>query len=188
MNPPEWKLLSEAEREDHHIFKLRRLKVADPRNGREYPRVVLQAPDWVNVIPVTAAGEVVLIRQFRFGSWRNTLEIPGGMLDPNEDAATAAARELEEETGYRPGTLRALGAVRPNPAILDNRLHVFLAEGCEQVHQGRQESSEDIRVEKVPRAQIAELIRKGEIDHALVLVAFLLETLLPPGEGGRQAG
>ncbi len=177
MNPPDWKLIAEAAEEDHHIFRLRQLTVADPRDGRQHPRVVLKAPDWVNVIPVTEAGEVVLIRQFRFGVWRNTLEIPGGMLDPGEDAATAAARELEEETGYAPGELRLLGVSRPNPAFIDNRLHSYLALGCKQVHQGRQESSEDIRVERVPRAKVPELIRSGQIDHSLVLVAFLYESL-----------
>ncbi len=177
MNPPDWKLIAEAAEEDHHIFRLRQLTVADPRDGRQHPRVVLKAPDWVNVIPVTEAGEVVLIRQFRFGVWRNTLEIPGGMLDPGEDPAVAGARELEEETGYRPAQLKLLGTTRPNPAILDNALHCYLATGCQKVHEGHQDGSEDIRVELVPRARIKELIRGGEIDHALVLVAFLLESL-----------
>ncbi|MFT3842843.1 MAG: NUDIX hydrolase [Myxococcaceae bacterium] len=177
MNPPDWKLVRESPVDDHHIFKLRTLTVADPRNGQEYPRVVIAAPDWVNVIAVTDADEVVLIRQFRFGTWRNELEIPGGMLDPGEDAATAAVRELEEETGFVPAQTRLLGVSRPNPAFLDNRLHSFVATGCKQVHQGRQEGSEDIRVELVPRAKIPELIRSGEIDHSLVLVAFLFESL-----------
>lgn len=177
MNPPDWKRVRESPPEDHHIFKLRTLTVADPRNGKEYPRVVLAAPDWVNVIAVTTDDEVVLIRQFRFGSWRNELEIPGGMLDPGEDAATAAVRELEEETGFVPGETRLLGVSRPNPAFLDNRLHSYLCTGCTRAHQGRQESSEDIRVELVPRAKIPELIRSGQIDHSLVLVAFLLESL-----------
>ena len=177
MNPPDWKLVRESQSFDHQIFKLRTLTVADPRNGREYPRVVISAPDWVNVIPVTEDDQVVLIRQFRFGTWKSELEIPGGMLDPGEDAATAAARELDEETGYLPREVRLLGVSRPNPAFIDNRLHSYLALGCKKVHQGRQESTEDIRIELVPRAKIPELIRGGQIDHSLVLVAFLLESL-----------
>jgi 8-oxo-dGTP pyrophosphatase MutT (NUDIX family) len=177
VNPPDWKLVRESPAQDHHIFKLRTLTVADPRNGREYSRVVIEAPDWVNVIAVTEDDQVVLIRQFRFGTWRNELEIPGGMLDPGEDAATAATRELEEETGFKPREVRLLGVSRPNPAFIDNRLHSYLALGCKQVHEGRQESSEDIRVELVPRAKIPEFIRSGEIVHSLVLVAFLLERM-----------
>jgi ADP-ribose pyrophosphatase len=58
-----------------------------------------ECTDWVNSIPVTLGDEVVLVRQFRFGVWANTLEIPGGMVDAGEDPADAEVRELEEETG-----------------------------------------------------------------------------------------
>ncbi len=173
--PPTWKLLRSRPQGDYRIFKTRALDVVDPRDGREYVRTVLDAPDWVNVIPVTAAGEVVLIRQFRFGVWANTLEIPGGMLDPGEDAAQAAARELEEETGYRPSSLLEIGRSHPNPAIQANALHTFLAEGCVRAHEGRQDGSEDIRVELVPKSALRELVQKGQITHALVLAALLYD-------------
>lgn len=160
---------------DYRIFQTRTLDVEDPRDGSPAQRTVIDAPDWVNVVPVTDAGEVVLVRQFRFGTWSNTLEIPGGMLDPGEDAATAARRELEEETGFVAGRLTPLGATHPNPALFGNRLHSFLAEGCRRVHAGRQEGSEDIEVVLVPRVAVPELVRQGEISHALVLAALLLE-------------
>lgn len=173
--PPPWKLLRERHVRDYRIFRTRTLDVSDPRNGREYVRTVIDAPDWINVVPVTAAGELVLIRQFRFGVWANTLEIPGGMVDPGEDAATAARRELEEETGFVPAQLVPLGVSHPNPAILGNRLHTFLATDCVRVHEGRQEGSEDIRVELVPRGQVRDLVRSGQITHALVLAALLYD-------------
>ncbi|MEW5739220.1 MAG: NUDIX hydrolase [Myxococcota bacterium] len=174
--PPRWTLLGERSTRDFHIFKTRTLDVADPRDGKPYVRTVIEAPDWCNVIPVTRAGDVVLVRQFRFGTWSNHLEIPGGMLDPGEDPATAAARELEEETGFRPARLEALGTSHPNPAVFGNRLHTFLALDCEQAHSGRQDGSEDIRVEIVPRAELRRLVREGQITHALVLAALLFET------------
>lgn len=173
--PPPWKLVRERHVRDYRIFRTRTLDVADPRDGREYVRTVIDAPDWINVVPVTAAEELVLIRQFRFGVWANTLEIPGGMVDPGEDAATAARRELEEETGFVPAQLAPLGVSHPNPAILGNRLHTFLATGCVQVHEGKQEGSEDIRVELVPRGQVRELVRSGQITHSLVLAALLYD-------------
>lgn len=175
--PQPWRRVGQGPCADHRILKVRELTVADPRDGREHQRVVLEAPDWVNVIPVTAEGKVVLVRQFRFGTWGNTLEVPGGMVDPGEDPAQAAARELEEETGYRPRRLEALGACHPNPAIQSNRTFSFLALGCEQVHAGRPDSSEDIAVELCDRAEVDHLIRTGQITHALVLVAFLYERL-----------
>ncbi|MDP1829698.1 MAG: NUDIX hydrolase [Archangium sp.] len=177
--PRPWTRVAVRAERDYRIFRTRTLDVLDPRNGTPYVRTVIDAPDWVNVIPVTEAGEVVLVRQFRFGTWSNTLEIPGGMLDPGEDALTAAGRELEEETGFRPGRVSALGISHPNPAILVNRLHSFLAEGCVKVHAGKQDGSEDIQVVIVPRADLPGLVRAGTITHSLVLAALLYDAWRP---------
>ncbi|MBK7864047.1 MAG: NUDIX hydrolase [Archangiaceae bacterium] len=176
-----WKKLTESAPEDHHIFKLRTLQVEDPRTGKAWPRVTLDCPDWVNVVAVTTDDRLVLIRQFRFGAWKTTLEIPGGMLDPGEDALAAAARELEEETGFRPRHVVPLGITEPNPAMQNNRLHHFLATGCVQVHQGEQDESEDIEVELVPVSKVDELVMTGEIEHALVITAFYLWRLKERG-------
>ena len=176
-NPRPWKRTRRGDARDFHILKIREDEVEDPRDGSLHPRVQIDAPDWVNVIPVTADGQVVLIRQFRFGIWAPTLEIPGGMLEPDEDAATAAARELEEETGYVPAEVLPLGWVHPNPALQGNRCHSFLALGCSRAHAGRPDAGEDILVELRDRAAIPELIRSGEITHSLVVAAFHLEAL-----------
>lgn len=173
--PRPWTKVGQRSEKDYRIFRTRTLDVLDPRNGTPYVRTVIDAPDWVNVIPVTVKGEVVLVRQFRFGTWSNTLEIPGGLLDPGEDALTAAARELEEETGFRPGRITPIGASHPNPAIFVNRLHSFLAEDCVKVHAGKQDGSEDIQVVVVPKGELPRLVREGAITHSLVLAALLYD-------------
>lgn len=175
--PRSWKKTKQGPARDYRIFQVREDEVEDPRDGSIHARVFIDSVDWVNVIPVTAAGQLVLIRQFRFGTWSNTLEIPGGMLEPGEDAAAAAARELEEETGYRPSEVLPLGWVHPNPALQGNRCHSFLALGCERVHGGRPDAGEDIQVELRDRADVPGLIRAGEITHSLVVAAFHLESL-----------
>jgi ADP-ribose pyrophosphatase len=175
--PRPWTRVSLRSEKDYRIFRTTTLNVTDPRNGSEWIRTVIEAPDWVNIIPVTAEGDVVLVRQFRFGTWSNTLEIPGGMLDPGEDALTAAARELEEETGFRPAQVRLLGVSHPNPAIFNNRLHSYLAEGCVKVHEGKQDGSEDIQVVVVSRRELPRLVREGQITHSLVLAALLYEAI-----------
>ena len=179
--PKPWTLVARGEPRDYQILRVREDLLADPRTGKPHPRVIIDAPDWVNVIAVTPAQQVVLIRQFRAGIFANCLEIPGGMVDAGEDPARAAARELEEETGYRPGTLRALGFCHPNPALQGNRIHSFLAEGCQRVCEPHLDEGEDISVELVDRAQVDRLIGDGRITHALVLAAFLFEKTLRAG-------
>lgn len=173
--PRAWTQVGVRHERDYRIFQTRTLDVTDPRDGSPYVRTVIDAPDWVNVVPITTSGDVVLVRQFRFGTWSNTLEIPGGMLDEGEDALTAAARELEEETGFRAAKVTPLGSSHPNPAIFGNRLHSFIAEGCERIHAGRPDSGEDLQVVVVPRTELKALVLSGEITHSLVLAALLYD-------------
>jgi 8-oxo-dGTP pyrophosphatase MutT (NUDIX family) len=175
--PSEWKRLRTGQAIDFGILRIREDVVGDPRSGAERPRAIIEAPDWVNIIPVTLTEEVVLIRQFRFGIWSNSLEIPGGMVDPGEDPRSAAARELEEETGYVPGRVIALGAVHPNPAFMTNTCHVFLALGCDRTGQIDRDADEDIQLVLEPRRRLPELIHTRAITHSLVVCAFLLERL-----------
>ncbi len=174
-DPKPWLRLRERHVRDYRIFRTRTFDVADPRDGAEYVRTVLDSPDWVNVVPLTRDGQVVLIRQFRFGTWSNTLEIPGGMVDGPEAPSAAAARELEEETGFRPARLVSTGWCHPNPAIQANRLFTFVAYDCERVHEGHQDGSEDIRVELYPVQSLRRLVSEGQITHALVIAALALK-------------
>jgi len=166
-----------GERRDHHVLRIGEDVFADPRDGQERSRVIVDADDWCNVVPLTRDGNVVLVKQFRFGSGAVSLELPGGVVDHGEDAATTAARELEEETGYRAGRVIALGTYNPNPAHFTNRVHAFVALDCEAVHDGHPDASEDLRVEIVPRARVKELAAGGAIDHALILATIGLATL-----------
>jgi len=155
------------------IFKLHTHGSTSPRTGSRHEFVVLEAPDWVNVIPLTVEGEVVMVRQFRQGRGEVTLEIPGGMVDPDDpDPEHAARRELLEETGYFPRRLEPLGVVAPNPAIQSNLCHSFLARDLELRGAPQLDSTEEIEVCRVPLVEIAQMIRDRRIDHALVVAAF----------------
>jgi 8-oxo-dGTP pyrophosphatase MutT (NUDIX family) len=157
---------------DCRVFKVRRDYSADPRGGREHDFYVIEAPDWINVIPLTKDNEVVLVEQYRHGAEAVSLEIPGGMVDPGEEPRETAARELFEETGYEAAEVVFLGRTRPNPAIQDNWIHTFLARGAEYRREPLNEGTERTRVRLEPLGRIPALIREGAIDHSLVVVGF----------------
>jgi 8-oxo-dGTP pyrophosphatase MutT (NUDIX family) len=158
---------------DHPLLSLERQRLA-AGPGEEREALVLAAPDWVNVIPLLPDGRVVMVRQWRFGIAEPTLESPGGVVDPGETAVLAAARELVEETGYRAATLRPLGEVTPNPAILANRCATFLATDLERIGSPQEGIDEELTVELVPLEEVPRRVRAGAIHHALVVAAFYL--------------
>ena len=167
-----WELLGRESLQDCKVFKVTRAMVRSPRTGDAHPFYSIEADPWVNVVPVTAEREVVMVRQFRHGTREFTLEIPGGMVDPDEDPAVAAARELIEETGYRAAGVRSLGSLNPNPALFGNVVHTYLATGCEWVSEIANEGAEDTHVELVPRDALRDRVRAGDVDHALVIAGL----------------
>ncbi len=134
---------------------------------------ILDAVDWVNVVPVTETGDIVFIELYRHGIEAPSLEIPGGMIDPEDpDPAAAAAREMREETGYEADRLVPLGVVHPNPALQGNRCHTFLAENARLVGDVMPDETEDIRVVLHPQREVPRLLREGKITHALVVAGL----------------
>jgi ADP-ribose diphosphatase len=164
-----------------HIFSLRRDRSRSPRTGQSHDFHVLESADWVNVVPLTADRRVVLVRQFRHGIRDTTLEVPAGLVDATDASPAAAAlRELREETGCTSDHIVPLGVVHPNPALLNNRCHMFAAYDVETVGAPQWDSTEELAVEAVPLDQIAELIRSGVVSNALTVVAFHLFDLSQP--------
>jgi 8-oxo-dGTP pyrophosphatase MutT (NUDIX family) len=143
-----------------------------PRTHEQHDFYILESGDWVNVIPLTSDGRVVLIRQYRHGIQQITLEIPGGIVENRDTPEAAARRELMEETGYRESEMIHLGTVHPNPAFLNNRCHTFLAKDVVRAGEQLQDDKEDIEVLLRPIGDIPRLIREGLITHSLVLAAF----------------
>jgi len=164
----------------YKVFHVERVWRRSPRTGAEIGLFLVDTPDWVNVVPWTVDDELILVRQFRHGTGRFHLEIPGGLIDrADRDPAHAAERELREETGYAAESVRAIGSMAPNPAIQTNTLHTFMAQGCRRVGPPQLDPGEDLEVVLVPRAEVPELVRRGEIDHALVLAGLYFAGLQP---------
>lgn len=154
------------------IFTLKMEGYRSPRTGKDHDFFLLDSFDWVNIIPLTADGRVILVKQYRLGTKDFSLEIPGGMLNEGEEPLGAAARELLEETGYAGEEPILLGVVDPNPAIQTNRCYTYLINNVAFRTTPQQDSTEDIEVQSVPLADIPRLIHEGKITHALVIAAF----------------
>ncbi len=130
-------------------------------SGRAGQRAVVQRPQSVVIIPVTAEREVLVIRQYRYAADRYLIELPAGLIDPGEDALVTAARELIEETGHEPGSLRVLTTVYMSPGYTDEQTTYVLAEGCRPVDHAP-DPDEPIRVAKLPLAEVPDLLVPGE--------------------------
>ena len=133
----------------------------------------------MNIVPLTADDQVVLIRQYRHGVDGITLEVPGGMVDASDPSPLhAARREMLEETGYDAEDIVSLGSIHPNPAIQDNRCHTFLARNAVKLREPHFDTTEETEVVLVPLSEIPDLVRQGRISHALVVVAFYWHHLM----------
>lgn len=157
---------------DCRVFSVERSWSRSPADDSEHDFYRIVSVDWAQVVPVTAAGEIVMIRQYRHGSGKVTLEVPGGLVDPGESPVDAAARECLEETGFRASSLRSLGVLEPNPALFSNRLHTFVAEGVERVAEIQNTGTELTDVELIPAAELPRLLVAGDIDHALIVATL----------------
>lgn len=172
--PARWEKLAEKSLATTRVLELTSARYRHPHRGTERDFVVVRAADWVNVLALTPAGELVLVRQFRFGIDTFSLEIPGGVMEGGEDPVEAGLRELREETGYTGARARLLGSTHPNPAIQSNRCHFVFVEDAVRTEELEWDADEEIEVTLRPAAEVLALARAGGITHALVLNALLL--------------
>lgn len=157
------------------IFDLHRVE-RESADGRRGSFVLISSPDWVQVVALTTndAGEecFVLVRQFRQGAQRLTIELPGGLVDENETPEHAARRELEEETGYVADEFVEIGEVSPNPAIQDNTAHTFVALNAHLTSDQSLDEHEIVDAELVPVSELDPDTHPEFFVHAIMVTAM----------------
>jgi 8-oxo-dGTP pyrophosphatase MutT (NUDIX family) len=158
------------------VFSIRECVCRSPEDERR-TYTVMDAANWAIVVPVleTPRGrEFVMVRQWRHGSRSLSVEFPGGVFEPGEDPAAAAARELREETAYTPGKMEKIGEFNPNPAIMSNRVHFFLAEDLRETGAQDLDDDEYIEVERIAVEKVFQGMGRAPYGHALMGAALAL--------------
>lgn len=134
---------------------------------------VMDAPDWVIVIPSTETS-FLMVKQWRHGERALSIEFPGGVIERGEAPEAAAARELMEETGCKAGSLTYLGSMNPNPALMSNHTHVFVAENLHNTGAQSLDADEFVSAFELPKAEVLAKMGSKEYPHALMSAALML--------------
>jgi 8-oxo-dGTP pyrophosphatase MutT (NUDIX family) len=180
-DPRPWKVLSREYLARKFWYTVHVDKVELPTGAIIDEYFVNEYLPWVNVVAVTEADEVLLIRQYRHGLGEVHFEIPAGTTEAHETSLEdAARRELREETGYGGGRWSPLVTLSANPALTNNLTHTFLAEGVVRLDEARPDADEDLRLHIVPVGELERLIEDGGFIQALH-TAPLLKYLLARG-------
>jgi 8-oxo-dGTP pyrophosphatase MutT (NUDIX family) len=182
-----WRTVSSRTVAENPLFRLERRRIERGPDGdgerEEREIVAIDSKDWVQIVPLLSDPDrlvpdrLIMVRQWRYATESFHLELPGGIVDDEGGDRDAAERELAEETGYRARSWERLGEMEPNPAILDNRLTVWLATDLERIPPDERpegDEDEELEVVEVPLAEIPGLVRRGEIRHALMVSSLYL--------------
>ena len=167
-----WKKLDSQRGPELPLFRVRFDVLRHPTSEHEFTRMVLETPDWVNVVALTTDRKLVMVEQYRFGVGELTLEPVSGVVDAGEASLEAARRELLEEAGYGNGHWRYLGSVQANPAMHDNLCHHWLVEDAEPVQAPAPDDGEAIDVHLMTLDEVKCAIAEGNLKHPLALSAL----------------
>jgi len=141
--------------------------------GRTSTREVVEHRNAVVIIPMDSEDNVILVRQYRYAVGQFLLEAPAGIIELGESPTECAERELQEEIGFFPQSLRPLGGFWSSPGFCDEYMYVFLAENLVESKLD-EDYDENIMIEKIPLSRINSLIKIGEIEDGKTIAAMLM--------------
>jgi 8-oxo-dGTP pyrophosphatase MutT (NUDIX family) len=156
------------------IFSISAVKSMSPQ-GKDGLFSVMESNEWAVVIPVikTEKGnEFVMVRQWRHGLKKISVEFPGGVIEKGEDIAEGAKRELREETAFTANKFTLLASMSPNPAIMSNAVHFFLAEDLVSIGEQDLDKDEFIEIETHPVDEVIKNMGTPPYVHSLMAAAL----------------
>lgn len=173
-NQPQWTRLHAEPGPDLKIFRVRYDDMRNPRNEAVERMTILESEDSANVVALTPEGELLFVRQHRFGIGAETIELPGGFVDPGEAPLQGARRELEEETGYTGVQWFYLGRFPSNPVFMDSYIHHWMAWNVTPAGEQQLDDGEDVAIVKMPLAEARRRLNEGYFQHPHTVTALVL--------------
>lgn len=162
-----WKTLSSKYIYDDRWFRARADSCQFPDGRIIEPYYIVELPDWCNVILVTKDERVILVRQYRYPIDTATYELPGGVIEKNEDPKQAAKREMEEETGYTSDDIEFLMKLSPNPAVNNNTAYFFLVRNAVPTVSTNPDLFEDLDIVSFSKEEIIEFVLSNQMHHGV---------------------
>lgn len=159
------------------IFELEFRDYLDDEDQLHENIAVLSSSDAANVIAITKDECLVLVKQYRFGIEDYTIEIPGGLLEPDEDRLKAVQRELLEETGYSAESWNFLGSVYSNPVFITSQIHHYIAHGASKTGVQHLDFDEEIDLLEMPVIEVLAKLEEGFFTHPHTVSALNLARL-----------
>ncbi|CAN5785007.1 NUDIX hydrolase [soil metagenome] len=169
-----WERIGSETLLENSYFTVRSDKLRLPDGSVKDPYYVIERPDAAIVFPITDAGNVVLVRQYRPPLEIMELGLPAGLVEGGEDPESAARRELLEETGFGGGEWEALGSLASSPSLKDNWAYLFLARGVKRTSSQDLDEYERLELVQVPLAELPALVYSGEIVSSSGVAASML--------------
>ncbi len=141
-------------------------------DGRQHARQIVRHPGAVTLLPLLDDGRICFVQNYRVSVAQTLIELPAGTLEPGEDPAATARRELAEETGYRAGRIEPLATFYMSPGILDERMVLYLATELEPGPMSL-DAGEDIRPLLCTWSEALDMVRDGRIRDAKSMLGLL---------------
>jgi ADP-ribose pyrophosphatase len=152
-------------------FRVERVVQTTP-DGVEHVREIVRHPGAVVILPLLDDGRVCFVRNYRVAVEQSLIELPAGTLEPDEEPAVTAERELAEETGYRAGHIEHVLTFCMSPGILDEQMHFYVATGLQPGPMAL-EAGEDIQTLLCTWDETLEMVRRGDIHDAKTIAGLL---------------
>ena len=167
------KLISEEEMFKGPRFNVVR-KIYEREDGKQFLRDIINPGDAAVILPITENNEIVFETQYRESVEKVCLELPAGMVEPNEEPIATAKRELEEETGLIANKIEHLITIYPSTGYTSEKVHIFIAKDLQKGNVRLDSTEEILDVIKVPIEKSVEMAINGELKNASQIIAILL--------------